>query len=145
MARLNSKWPVAGILGGLVILAAGIVPTEAHRQDRAPITELGERLGLSEEQRQALREIYARQGESRRQIVRGLREARRSLRELIVAGGDEAQIQARTAEVQALVGQALELGVRTLREVTQVLTPEQRETLRSLRPGQRLGELLRAG
>jgi Spy/CpxP family protein refolding chaperone len=145
MARLNSKWPVAGILGGLVILAAGIVPTEAHRRDRAPITELGERLGLSEEQRQALREIYARQGESRRQIVRGLREARRSLRELIVAGGDEAQIQARTAEVQALVGQALELGVRTLREVTQVLTPEQRETLRSLRPGQRLGELLRAG
>jgi Spy/CpxP family protein refolding chaperone len=47
---------------------------------------------------------------------------------------DEATLTAKAAEVRELAGQVIEARIRTLQEVARVLTPEQREKLRELRP-----------
>lgn len=137
MTNRHAKWPLAGVLSGLVVLACGTTSTEAHPGRRvAPIERraLQEQLGLTEDQVQAIREIHARHRDSIRETVRALREARRSLRDMALGDQDEAAFDAKTAEVRELAGQVLEARVRTLQEVARVLTPEQRTKLRELRP-----------
>jgi Spy/CpxP family protein refolding chaperone len=137
MTNRHAKWPLAGVLTGLVILASGTAPSEGAVGRRgAPIERraLQEQLGLSDEQVQAIREIRARNWESMRETVRALREARRSLREMALTEVDEAAFAAKAAEARELAGQVLEARVRTLQEVARVLTPEQRSKLRELRP-----------
>jgi Spy/CpxP family protein refolding chaperone len=137
MTNLHAKWPLAGVLSGLVILTSGAASSEAHLARRvAPIERpaLREQLGLTDEQAKTIREIHARHWQSMRDTVRGLREARRSLREMILAETDEASVTAKAAEVRELAGQVIEARARTLQEVARVLTPEQREKLRELRP-----------
>ena len=93
MTNRHAKWPLAGVLSGLVILACGTTPTEAHPGRRvAPIERraLQEQLGLTEDQVQAIREIHARHRESMRETVRALREARRALRDMALGEPDEA-------------------------------------------------------
>jgi Spy/CpxP family protein refolding chaperone len=137
MTNLHAKWPLAGVLSGLVILASGVTPSEAQLARRvAPIERpaLREQLELTEDQIKVIREIHARHWQSMRETVRALREARHSLREMALAEVDEATFTAKAAEVRELAGQVLEARARTLQEVARVLTPEQREKLRELRP-----------
>lgn len=137
MTKLRTKWPLAGVLSGLVILVSGAVPSEAHLARRvAPIERQAfrEELGLTDDQVKAIREIRARHWQSMRETVRALREARRALRAMVLADADEATFRAKAAEARELAGQVLEARARTLQEVARVLTPEQREKLRDLRP-----------
>ena len=111
MTNRHAKWPLAGVLSGMVILACGTTSTEAHPGRRvAPIERraLQEQLGLTEDQVQAIREIHARHRDSMRETVRALREARRSLRDLALGDQDEAAFTAKTAEVRELAGQVLD-------------------------------------
>lgn len=147
MARIGARWPLVGVLSGLVVLATGApgaTPAEAH-PGRAPLVRLKTELGLSAEQVQAIREVRERGWEARRQTAKALQEARRALRGLVLGGGDEAAVQAKTAEVQRLVAEMVEASVKALQEVAQILTPEQRERLRELRPGWRFGRVPLAG
>jgi Spy/CpxP family protein refolding chaperone len=125
------------VLGGLVILATGAPPVQAHSWRSRGTVELREQLGLDEQQARAVREQAERRREARRQLLQSLAEARQALRALILDGADEAAIQAKLAQVRELTGQLLDLGAQALRDLAQVLTPEQREKLRSLRPGPR--------
>jgi Spy/CpxP family protein refolding chaperone len=137
MTTLHMKWPLAGVLSGLVILASGATPIEAHPGRRvAPFERkaLQDQLGLTEAQVQAIREIRSRHRASMQDTLRALGEARRALREMALGDQDEATVAAKTAEVQELAGQVVEARVRTLQEVARVLTPEQRTKLRELRP-----------
>lgn len=137
MAKLHTKWPVAGVLGGLVILVSGAMPSEAHLARRvAPIerSALREQLGLTDEQVKSIREVRSRHWQSMRETVLALREARRALREMALTDTDDATFTAKATEVRELSGQVLEARVRTLQEVARLLTPEQREKLRELRP-----------
>jgi Spy/CpxP family protein refolding chaperone len=137
MTNLHAKWPLAGVLTGLVILASGVTPSEAQFARRvAPIErpDLREQLGLTEDQIKQIREIRSRHWQSMRETVQTLREARRSLREMAFGDTDEATFAAKAAEVRELTGQILEARVRTLQQVARVLTPEQRTKLRELRP-----------
>jgi Spy/CpxP family protein refolding chaperone len=137
MTKLHPKWPLAGVLGGLVILVSGAMPSEAQFARRvAPIerSALREELGLTDEQVKSIREIRARHWQSMRETVRALRDARRALREMVLADADETAFTAKAAEVKELTGQVLEARARTLQEVARALTPEQREKLRELRP-----------
>jgi Spy/CpxP family protein refolding chaperone len=137
MTKSHAKWPLAGVLTGLVILASGVTPSEAQFARRvAPIerSELRDQLGLTEDQIKQIREIRARHWQSMRETVRMLRDARRSLREMVLSETDEATFLAKAAEVKELSGQVVEARARTLQEVARVLTPEQREKLRELRP-----------
>jgi Spy/CpxP family protein refolding chaperone len=137
MTKLHTKWPLAGVLSGLVILVSGAMPAEAHMARRvAPIerSALREQLGLTDDQVKSIKEIRARHWESMRETVRALRDARRALRELVLADADDATFTAKAGEVRELSGQVLEARARTLQEVARILTPEQREKLRELRP-----------
>jgi Spy/CpxP family protein refolding chaperone len=138
MTKLQTKWPVAGVLSGLVILVSGAMPADAHLARRvAPIerSAIREQLGLTDDQVKAIKEIRSRHWQSMRETVRTLREARRALRDMAWADNtDDAAFTAKAAEVRELSGQVLEARVRTLQEVARVLTPEQREKLRELRP-----------
>jgi Spy/CpxP family protein refolding chaperone len=137
MTNLHAKWPLAAVLGGLVILANGVTPSEAHRGRRAAPIErraLQSELGLTEDQVKSIKEIHTRHRDSMRETWRTLRDARRSLRDMALGDVDEATLNAKAAEVRELAGQVLEARIRTLHEVVRVLTPEQREKLRELRP-----------
>jgi len=137
MTRLHTKWPLAGVLSGMVILVSGVMPSEAVVARRvAPIQRsvLRDEIGLTEEQVKSIREIRARHSQSMRETVRALRDARRDLREMVLGNADEATFSAKAAEVRELSGQVLEARARTLQEVARVLTPEQRAKLRELRP-----------
>ena len=137
MARLHTKWPLAGVLSGLVILVSGVMPSEATVARRVALIQrsaLREELGLTEDQIKSIREIRARHWQSMRETVRTLRDARRELREMVLGSADEATFSAKAAEVRELSGQVLEARARTLQEVARVLTPEQRGKLRELRP-----------
>jgi Spy/CpxP family protein refolding chaperone len=50
------------------------------------------------------------------------------------ADADDATFTAKATEVRELSGQVLEARARTMHEIARVLTPEQREKLRELRP-----------
>jgi Spy/CpxP family protein refolding chaperone len=137
MTRLHTKWPLAGVLSGLVILVSGVMPSEAQMaRHTTPIQRaaLRDELGLTEEQVKSIREVRARYWHSMRESVRALREARRTLREMALGDTNEATFSAKAAEVRELSGQVLEARARTLQEVSRILTPEQREKLRELRP-----------
>jgi Spy/CpxP family protein refolding chaperone len=114
------------------------MPADAHLARRvAPIerSAIREQLGLTDDQVKAIKEIRSRHWQSMRETVRTLREARRALRDMAWADNtDDAAFTAKAAEVRELSGQVLEARVRTLQEVARVLTPEQREKLRELRP-----------
>lgn len=137
MTKLQTKWPVAGALSGLVILVSGAMPSEAHVARRvAPIerSAIREQLGLTEDQVKSMKEIRERHWQSMRETVRALREARRALRDLAWADAEDATFTAKATEVRELSGQVLEARARTMQEIARVLTPEQREKLRDLRP-----------
>jgi Spy/CpxP family protein refolding chaperone len=137
MTKLHTKWPVAGVLSGLVIMVSGALPSEAHMARRvAPIerSAIREQLGLTEDQLKSIKEIRARHWQGMRETVQALREARRALREMTWNDTDDATFTAKATEVRELSGQVLEARARTLQEIARVLTPEQREKLRELRP-----------
>lgn len=143
MSAPTSKWLLAGTLSVVMVLGVGITASQAHLGRRG--VDLQQALGLTDDQARAVHQIHGRQWAERRQLRKSLGEAQRSLRELVLQGADDAAIQSKVSEVRDLLTQAVQLRVTTLREVSQVLTPEQRDKLRELRPGRRPGPLAPAG
>lgn len=88
---------------------------------------LQKRLGLSDQQAQAIREVHVRQAESRKQHAQALRQARIDLRQLVLSDGDESAIAAKQAEVARLLAESVQMRVNTLKQIGPILTPEQRE------------------
>ena len=117
---------LAALLSPGIILAdsppaAGDAPASGHR--------FQERLGLTDDQMNAIREIWTRQRPAARQIWQALARARQELRQLALGGADDAAIQAKAAEIEGLHGQALQLRVAALREIAPLLSEEQRQKL----------------
>ena len=107
MTKLHTKWPLAGVLSGLVILVSGAMPSEAHLARRvAPIerSALREQLGLTDDQVKSIKEIRARHWQSMRETVRALRDARRALREMALADADDATFTAKAARGPGALG-----------------------------------------
>jgi Spy/CpxP family protein refolding chaperone len=131
---LMVKSLLVGMLAVPMVLGFALAPADAAYSRRASIARLQADLGLSDEQVQAIRQLHAAQRAQRVQLHTSLREARRTLREAIFAHGDDRDIEARTAEVQQLLGQTVQLRVQTMRGVSQILTPEQRAKLSQIEP-----------
>jgi Spy/CpxP family protein refolding chaperone len=125
---------VVGMLAIPMVLGFAPAPADAAYRGHASLARLQVDLGLSNEQVQAIKELHAAQRAQRHQLHASLREARQSLREAIFARGDDRDIEVKTAEVQRIVGQTVELRVQTMRGVAQILTPEQREKLSQIEP-----------
>jgi Spy/CpxP family protein refolding chaperone len=91
-------------------------------------SRLQEKLGLSDDQLQAFRQVHAgRDREALRQQFRTLREAERELRRLALDGADDATLAAKQTEIQNLRAQQLQQRVDTLKQIGPILTAEQRE------------------
>lgn len=90
-------------------------------------SRLQQQLGLTDQQAQAIREIYGRQSQTWKTHRQTLRQAQSDLRRLVLNEADDATIQKQQEEVQRLLGETVQMRVNTLKEVTPILTPEQRE------------------
>jgi Spy/CpxP family protein refolding chaperone len=91
-----------------------------------------QRLGLTDEQMTAIKEVNARHAGERKQLGQSLRQARNELRLAALNGGD---VKGKAAVVTALVGQMTELHATTLQEIAPILTPEQRNAMASMSLG----------
>jgi Spy/CpxP family protein refolding chaperone len=97
-----------------------------------------EELGLTEEQRTRIREIREAEGEAMRALHQTVGEKRRALQDAMLANpNDQATIDARSNELAAARTELERHGQALQQKVLQVLTPEQRERLRTMR-GERL-------
>jgi Spy/CpxP family protein refolding chaperone len=121
-----------GMLAVSVLLGVALAPVEA-RPHRGMLPRLQAELGLSDDQVQAIRQVHADQRDARKQLRQSLRDAHRTLRQMVIDGVDDATIQQQTAAVQQLLGQAVQMRTESLRAVSQVLTPEQRQKFREMR------------
>jgi len=125
---------------GLGLAAALTTSTAAAWADasqaNAPATAPGQqrfqqRLGLSDEQMAAIKEVAARHAEERKQLWQALREARAELRQAALNGGD---VKGKAAVVGSLVGQIAELRATTLQEIAPLLNQEQRDAVAKMGP-----------
>jgi Spy/CpxP family protein refolding chaperone len=128
------KSVLVGLLVVPLVLAVALPPVAAH-PGRASMSRLQSELGLTDDQVQAIRQLRAGQRDVRVNLYRSLADARRSLRDLILTGADDATVQGQMATVQQLSAQAVQLRVDTLRGISQILTPDQRDKMRQLQEG----------
>src|SRR5439155_20443074 len=84
---------------------------------------------LTDDQMTAIREIHQRETPTAKQHFPAVRQAQTKLRQAVLNGADDATIQAKTADVQQLLAQGVDLRVRRLQEIAPLLTPEQRQKL----------------
>jgi|SRR5262245_9137671 len=132
------RWTRA-IVAVTLALAAGITTVASAAQSaQAPAqpsrweSRLKQELGLSDQQTQALREVYQRDADAKRQHWQQLRQAQAELRHLALTSNDNQAIQAKQDEVQQLMAQSVQMRTNTLRQVAPILTPDQREKLAQL-------------
>jgi Spy/CpxP family protein refolding chaperone len=117
---------VAALVTATTLYAADppTAPDRAKRWEH----RLQHKLGLTEDQLQAFRQIYAsRDAEARREQHRALRAAQGDLRRLALNGADDATLQAKQTEVQALLAQSMQERLDILKQVGPLLNPDQRE------------------
>jgi Spy/CpxP family protein refolding chaperone len=114
------------LLFGVAAYAADpAAPPDQHRQ--AFESRLQQKLGLTADQVQKLREIHTRDFAAQKQNWQTLRQAQGELRRLALNGADNTALQAKETEVQNLLVQAMQARVNGLKDVGAVLTPQQRE------------------
>ena len=109
--------------------SAGVALAQDPPPKPAPhgsLARLQQKLGLTDDQVTAIRAASQRHADEQKQAWEALRLAQVELRQLALDGADAATLQAKTAEVQRLLGQTVELRVKVLQEIGPVLTPEQR-------------------
>ena len=99
--------------------------TDQHRQ--AYESRLQQKLGLTADQVQKLRDIHTRDFAAQKQNWQALRQAQTDLRRLALSGADDRTLSAKQTEVQNLLAQAMQARMNTLKEIGPILTPEQRE------------------
>ena len=121
----------------LGVLAAGHVAGWADDGQRPSREEMRQRmsarfqqwLGLTDDQAQQIKAIRAKNADAWKQIGPALRQAQKDLRQLALTGADQATVQAKETEIQQLMGQMVQLRVKTLQEIAPILTDEQKQKL----------------
>jgi Spy/CpxP family protein refolding chaperone len=91
-------------------------------------TRLQQKLGLTDDQLTALRQIYAnRDVNAQREHFKALRTAQGELRRLALNGADDTTLAAKQTEVQNLLAQSMQARLEMLKQVGPILNPDQRE------------------
>jgi Spy/CpxP family protein refolding chaperone len=118
---------LVALLGGTgIALAQDAKPNPGPRDGAHRMGRMHKDLGLTDEQKAAVRGAFQKHRDEQRQVGQQLRTAQAELRQLALNGADAGAIQAKTNEVQQLTGQSLAVRVKVLQEIGPVLTPEQR-------------------
>jgi Spy/CpxP family protein refolding chaperone len=113
------------VITAATAIAGGDATREGKRGGHG--ARLQQELGLSEDQLQALTEIHRRHAGTQKQHWQALGQARNDLRRLVLTGADDATVQAKQAEIEQVLGQMVQTRVDALREISPLLTAEQRE------------------
>lgn len=91
-------------------------------------SHLQQKLGLTDDQLQALRQVYAtRDVDAQRQHYKTLRTAQAELRRLALNGADDTTLAAKQTEVQNLLAQSMHTRLQMLKQVGPILNADQRE------------------
>jgi Spy/CpxP family protein refolding chaperone len=122
------------VTSALALSTAGYVAADTGTAAPGARASFQQRLGLTDDQMAAIREIHARHADQRKQIWQSLRRAQSEARQLALNSGDPAAVKAKTAEVAALLAQSVELRTTILQEMSPILTPEQRQQLATMSP-----------
>lgn len=123
----HRRFPTFAALGLAAILTAtGAAWADSPTAGPSAHVRFQERLGLSDQQMTAIKEVHARHADERKQLWQSLHQARTDLKLAALNGGD---VKAKSAAVAALLAQMTELRANTLAEIAPILTPEQRDAL----------------
>jgi Spy/CpxP family protein refolding chaperone len=128
--RLNVFRATAVALIATLVTASALyaAPTTDPSRTSRWESRLQQKLGLTEDQLQAFRQLHAgRDFEAQRQQYRALRTAEAELRRLALNGADDATLAAKQTEVQTLRAQQLEQRIAALKQIGPILNPDQRE------------------
>ena len=118
---------LVGLLAGTgVALAQDTKTPPAPEQRGHGMGRAQKRLGLTDDQVKVIKGAYQKHREEQKQAWTALHTAQKELRQLALNGADAGAIQAKTAEVQQIMGQTVAVRVKVLQEIGPVLTPEQR-------------------
>ncbi len=137
MQPTRSPWLLALILSSILITPVAARAADGPAPGAPPsghMNRFQQRLGLTDEQMTAIREVHARHAESHKQLRQSLRQAQSDLRQLALNGGDPAAIQSKKSEVAQLLTQALEMRIQSLQEIAPILSPDQRAKLAQMGP-----------
>ena len=118
---------VGSLLGPGLVFADS--PSGAGQGRAVHAQRFQQRLGLTDQQAQAIKAIWQRQHAAGRQVWQALGKARQDLRQLALSGADDTAIRAKTTEIEGLQAQALQLRVAGLREMAPLLTDEQKQKM----------------
>jgi Spy/CpxP family protein refolding chaperone len=138
VTSMRSSTPLRAALAlvAATLLVAGAAQADETRhggpKHRAWENRLQQRLGLTEQQTEALRQIREREAAAMKQHAQTLRQAQADLRRLVLTEADEGAIQSKQAEVQRLLADSVQRRVDHLKELTPILTAQQREQLAEL-------------
>jgi Spy/CpxP family protein refolding chaperone len=108
-------------------LYAADPPAGADRTSRWE-SHLQQKLGLTEDQLQAFRQVYAnRDVNAQRAQYKALHTAQGELRRLALNGADDTKLAAKQTEVQGLLAQSMQTRLQMLKQVGPILNTDQRE------------------
>jgi Spy/CpxP family protein refolding chaperone len=100
-------------------------PDDAQRGQHR-IERLKEKLGLSDQQAQAVKAAFEKNKDANREVRSQLRDALADYHRAALDGADSKTLAAKSDAAQKMFGKSLELRGTELAEVGKVLTPEQR-------------------
>jgi Spy/CpxP family protein refolding chaperone len=120
----------------LTLVATLVTATALYAADPPATTDrakrwesrLQQKLGLTDDQLTALRQIYAnRDVNAQREHFKALRTAQGELRRLALNGADDTTLAAKQTEIQNLLAQSMHARLQMLKQVGPILNPDQRE------------------
>lgn len=135
------------VLGLAAAVAATVVagsvqaqPTTPGSHGRhSPVDFLQKKLGLSDDQTTQVRQVHEMQADAHRKNMQALRAAQQELRRAVLTDADEATLRARQTDVTNLMAESVRLRVEGLKQISPILTPEQRQKLADMGPGRERG------
>jgi Spy/CpxP family protein refolding chaperone len=99
-------------------------------------SRLQQKLGLSEDQLAAFRQLHAnRDVAAQREHFKALRTAQGELRRMALNGADDATMQAKQTEVQNLLAQSMQQRLAALKQIGPILNADQREAFAKMMEG----------
>jgi Spy/CpxP family protein refolding chaperone len=114
-------------LGTATVLYAADPPAATGQPNRWE-SRLQQKLGLTDDQLQAFRQLHAaRDVNAMREQHRALRTAQGDLRRLALSGADDTTLAAKQAEIQTLLTQQMQQRVTALKQIGPILNADQRE------------------
>ncbi|HXJ83877.1 MAG TPA: Spy/CpxP family protein refolding chaperone [Candidatus Methylomirabilis sp.] len=129
MLQTRSHWLAALVLGATLATSAATATADTGTPPAGHAGRLQQTLGLTNDQMNSIRQLFAQHAADRKQLSHALRQSQSELRQLALTGNDPAAIQAKQAEVSQLLSQSVAMRVASLQAIAPILTPDQRAKL----------------